>query len=279
MINRNNIKIINDIKGYISTGKNIKTIIENTVNTWQENRTEQSKKDDTELGKLAEDIFTSYIKQNLQQIAYLSYDDIRTNNFKKHAPFDGLLFNNNININTLKELIDEINTEVTNDKWGKISDKLKLKCYQNHVYITEIKSTRIAKRHKDSSDNIDLDVLLKDDFLEYPKYLRKDTYNTIHSYTEYIDFCKKYRGFVCKSGDCLLDIKKEEMLNMKHLYIRVYIDEYASNGYLIGCISHKTFIEKSEIKKMPQRNKSELALYLATSLINGVDVGMIAKIK
>lgn len=281
MINNSDIKIINDIEDYRTTGKNIKTIIENTVNTWQEKRTDDSKQDDTKLGKLAEDVFASYIKQNMEHITYLSYDDIRTNNFKKHAPLDGLLFNNkSINISALKEIIEKINSEITaGDKWGKISDELKLKCYKEHIFITEIKSTRVGNRHKNYDSSINLDALLKDDFLEYPKYLRKDAYDSIHSYKEYVNFCKKYRGFICKSDDCVSDIQKEELLNMRHLYIRIYIDESNLTAYLIGCISNKTFINNSVIKKMPQKEKSELALYIATPLINGVNIDKITNIK
>lgn len=60
---------------------------------------------DINLGKLAENIISSYIKANIPQIRYLSYDTFRTDNKKIHAPFDGLLFSNNANKNTLKELI------------------------------------------------------------------------------------------------------------------------------------------------------------------------------
>jgi len=281
VINNSDIKIIDDIENYRTTGKNIKTIIENTVNTWQEKRTNSSKQNDTKLGKLAEDVFASYIKQNMEHITYLSYDDIRTNNFKKHAPFDGLLFNNKIiNISSLKKIIEEINSEITaGDKWGKISDELKLKCYKEHIFTTEIKSTRVAKRHKNNDGSVIFDALLKDDFLEYPKYLRKDAYDSIHNYEEYANFCKKYRGFICKSDDCVSDIQKEELLNMRHLYIRIYIDESNLTAYLIGCISNKTFINNSVIKKMPQKEKSELALYIATPLTNGVNIDKIANIK
>jgi hypothetical protein len=279
MINSSDIIIIENINDYAKAGKKIETIIENTVNTWQETRTKISKESDTKLGKLAEDIFQAYVKQNIKHITYLSYDDIRTNNFKKHAPFDGLLFNNeNINIDNLREIIKEINSEITANKWGKISDKLKLKCLKQHIFITEIKSTRITDRHKNNGA-VSLEALLKDDFLEYPKYLRKDSFNSINNYEDYIEFCKKYRNFNCKSGNCLDDIKKEELLNMRHLYIRIYIDEKELVAYIIGCISNRTFIKNSKIKKMPQRGKSEFALYLATSLKNGVNINKIDKIK
>ena len=279
MINKNDIKIIENIQEYVYSSEDIKTIAENTVNTWQEKRSNVSKEEDTKMGKMAEDIFSAYIKHNMRNLTYLSYDDIRTNNFKKHAPFDGLIFNNtSIDMENLIKIIIEINDEITNDKWGKISDDLKIKCQKNHIYIVEIKSTRVTDRHKINS-KVNLDIFLKDDFLEYPKYLRTDKYDTINGFMEYVNFCKKYRDFVCSTDDCIADIKHEEKNNMRHLYARVYIDEQENIAYIIGCISNRTFINNAIIKKMPQWQKSELALYLATSLSNGVSIDKISEIK
>ena len=277
MINKSDIQVINDIQGYISSTKDIQTIVEHTVNTWQEDRTESSKQSDTKLGKLAEDIFASYIKKNIKNLIYISYDDFRTDSFEKHAPFDGLVFNDTINLDILKEIISHINDEVTSNQWGKISDELKYKCYKNHIYIVEVKSTRVNARHLDDNEHIKLDALLEDDFLEYPKYLRIDKYNKIHNFYAYIDFCKKYRSFICHN-DCLSKIKEEEKKNMRHIYIRIYINEKEQKAYIIGCISNKTFIQNAIIKKMSQRNKSEQALYIATSLKNGVHIDNMAKL-
>lgn len=90
MITQNDIKIIYNIDKYMPT--NIKTIIDNTAETWQPNRATAEKINDINLGKLAENIISSYIKTNIPQIRYLSYDTFRTDNEKIHAPFDGLLF-------------------------------------------------------------------------------------------------------------------------------------------------------------------------------------------
>ena len=278
MITENDIVIIEDIKKYISSNQEITTIIENTVNTWQKQRTVKSKYDDTKLGKLAENIFASYIKQNMEHITYLSYDDIREDNFEKHAPFDGLVFNNiNTDTDMLKNIINRINKEISINSWGKISDKLKLDCYKQHIYIVEVKSTRVTNRHKDKNSVI-LKKLIKDDFLEYPKYIRVDKTNSINSFNDYINFCKKYRNFKC-STDCIKKIKEEEKDNMRHIYARVYIDEKLNKAYIIGCISNQSFIKKANIKKMPQKNKSEFAIYLAVPLVYGVHINNIAKIK
>jgi len=65
---------------------------------------------------------------------------------------------------------------------------------------------------------------------------------------------------------------------MRHIYIRIYINEKEQKAYIIGCISNKTFIQNAIIKKMSQRNKSEQALYIATSLKNGVHIDNMAKL-
>lgn len=272
LITKENVKIIKNIDRFISDN-NIKTIINNTVETWQPNRNPVMKSNDTKLGKLAEDIVAAYIKSNIANISYLSYDDFRTNNFKKHAPFDGLIFSNNINIEILKSIMIEINQEITNDEFGKISDSLKSKCLNNNIYLVEIKSTRITNRHKNSVGDVMIETILKDDFLEYPKYLRIDKNNSINNFKDYIDFVKQHRNFKCvKEYPCEEDIRLEEKLNMRHIYIRIYIDEDTKIAYIIGCISMKTFANKMILKKMKQHNKSECALYLSTPLKNGVDI-------
>lgn len=278
MITIQNVKIIKDIDNYIFDN-NIKTIIDNTVETWQPKRSSVMKTNDTKFGKLAEEVVTGYIKLNILNISYLSYDNFRTNNFKKHAPFDGLIFSNEIDINILKALTIEINQEITADEFGKISDKLKSKCLKNKVFLVEIKSTRVTNRHKNSDGNVIIETILKDDFLEYPKFIRVDINNDINSFSDYINFVKKNKGFKCaKEYSCEEDIKLEEKMNMRHIYIRVYIDEITKIAYIIGCISMKNFANTMILKKMKQFNKSELALYLSTPLKNGVDINSLLKI-
>ena len=60
------IRIVNNINDFVKKDENIETIIQTTQETWQKDRTEQSKKQDTELGKLAENIVEGYIKTNMK---------------------------------------------------------------------------------------------------------------------------------------------------------------------------------------------------------------------
>lgn len=244
----------------------IDNIVENTINTWQKERTEKEKALDTSLGKLAEVSFEFYLKNNLKNVDFLSYDNIRTDEFLKHAPFDFLLFNKNINKVLLQTFINKITEEVKNNKFGKISDELKLNLSKNKIYITEMKSTRInvARHYKDNK--ICLNNILLDDFLEYPKYLRISEDNKIKDFDTYSKYVfDKYK------------INKEKLLNLefanlKHIYIRCYIDELENKAYLIGYLTKDVFRKTFNIKQMKKQGKSEFALYLFSNLKEGKDI-------
>lgn len=66
--------------------KSAQIIANNTANTWQQDRSQDWKNKDTNLGKIAEEVFEIYIKNNKPWTKYLSYDSFRTNNFKKVPP-------------------------------------------------------------------------------------------------------------------------------------------------------------------------------------------------
>ena len=63
---------------------NEKIISSNTVNTWQKDRSMLDIGRDTNLGKIAENIISNYINYETS-LNYLSYDEFRQNNYKKHA--------------------------------------------------------------------------------------------------------------------------------------------------------------------------------------------------
>ena len=271
MITQNDIKIIYNIDKYMPT--NIKTIADNTAETWQPNRATAEKINDINLGKLAENIISSYIKINIPQIQYLSYDTFRADNEKIHAPFDGLLFSSNVNRNILKELLEEINE--TKDEFGRITDSLKRKILYNQIYITEIKSTRITSRLK-NNDKVDTNKILNDDFLEYPRFIRYDKNNQINNLQDYLAFVNNDKDKRSTYNEKTL--REIEMENMRHIYVRVYIDTEYKIAYIIGIIGRGVFMKTMIIKKMIQHNKSEKALYWATSLRNGENIDILSKL-
>ncbi len=272
MIVPDDVKIL-DYGEFVLDNEETELISSHTVNTWQMDRTSAVKKLDTTLGKTAEMAFIKYAEKHLVNFEYLPYDSIRNDHFTKHAPFDGLIYRKNIDKKVLNTLINEITSQVSISATGQINDQLKHKCLSSHVYIVEIKSTRITQRHF-SDGTIDLRKILTDDFLDYPKYLRIDTYNQINDFNDYLDYVnKKFALHLSKN-----DILEEEKNNMKHIYIRVYVDEANTQAYIIGCISHNGFIKNCSIKKMYQKFKSEFAVYLACKLNLGNPIDVLDKL-
>jgi hypothetical protein len=257
----------------IVSDDSVQKIIDHTQNTWQPNRDIQTKKKDTELGKIAEWCVEKYIKENIKNLNLLTYDDFRINNFNKHAPLDCLLFSESGKQN-IKDITAKINDEVTSSAYGSITDELKQECLKNRIYICEIKSTKITQRHKTPSGEINFNTILNDDFLSYPKYLRIDKTNSIKNIIDYINYVNNRFN----SNNRIDDILKIEFKNMSHIYIRVYIDELHKKAYIIGMISANSFIDNLVIKHMPQYNKSESALYLATKIRNGVAINLLSRL-
>lgn len=272
MITPDDVKVVNYAEFNLDS-KETELISNHTVNTWQIDRSVAVKKSDTSIGKTAEMAFIKYTEKNLVNFEYLPYDRIRNDNFLKHAPFDGLIFRKNIDRGVLNSLIKDIISQVSTSGTGQIDDQLKQKCLTSHVYIVEIKSTRVAPRHF-SRGVIDLQKILTDDFLDYPKYLRTDTYNSINDLDDYLYYVnRRFSSHFSKE-----DILVIEKNNMKHIYVRVYIDEANSQAYIIGCISNNGFIRNCSIKKMPQKNKSEYAVYLACGLVKGNSIDILDRL-
>ena len=98
-------------------------IAKNTCNTWQKKRDLLEKIKDTKQGKLAEKFVKQYIEQHTG-LSYLEYDEIRIDNYEKHAPFDGLLY-----------LKDKLNKDILDECIKKINKCCFLVCQNPFVYI------------------------------------------------------------------------------------------------------------------------------------------------
>ena len=82
----------------------VSQIVSHTANTWQANRGTAEKGRDTKQGKQAEQAVSLFFSKYHTSVKYISYDDIRTDNFLKHAPFDGVLVDcNKVSNTTLTE--------------------------------------------------------------------------------------------------------------------------------------------------------------------------------
>lgn len=91
----------------------VSQIVSHTANTWQANRGRAEKGRDTKQGKQAEQAVSLFFSKYHTSVKYISYDTIRTDNFLKHAPFDGLLVDcNKVSKTILAEKFEKINKEI-----------------------------------------------------------------------------------------------------------------------------------------------------------------------
>lgn len=271
-----NIKIIKNINLFLDKDDYpVKLLSKNTQNTWQKDRKNNEKRADTNIGKLAENIFEQYLEKQIRSLRFFSYDSFRKDNFRKHAPFDGIILRNNYDKNIVRTYARKIISEIENNKYGIISDKLKIDLEKNEIFTVEIKSTRVSQRLREntsSEEQIAENIINNDDFLDYPKYLRNDNDNKINSLQDYIEFCKKHRNLICETNNCENSIRTIEKNNMKYFYVRVYIDEIHKTAYIIGYIDKVFFSDNFFIKHMSKKGKSEKAIYLTNPLKNAKNI-------
>lgn len=250
-------------------------IANNTAQTWQQNRGRQETFDNTKQGKIAEELFRLYLSQKYPELKVLPYDEIRNDDYQKHAPFDYLVWEGDCNLDLI---VEAIRYDITNsDRYVNLSQNTRTLCQRENVKIIEVKSTKIADRHKRSclfnrGDYNNLSkvaalsrVILNDDFLTYP-HLCRSTPMSNFSVNDYIRWLQS-KGINVNSEE---GMRRFEMLNQTaDVFVRVYVDEMEQAGLLMGWIDKESFYRNAVIKKMPKPGKSEAALYFATSLRNG----------
>lgn len=201
----------------------VSKIVEHTANTWQPTRGTEEKGRDTTQGKIAEQAVTLYFSKCATSVKYIPYDVIRTDNFEKHAPFDGVLIDEaKVSEEILTGIFQKINDEIDRGSYGQISANLRAEMLAAGVFSVEIKSTKVNDKKrsvanfKSYDNNVEIVNLLKticqDDFLTYPHYTRKGDYN----WESYCNYCKNKNGaFSQLSGSALSEaVKTVELANM-----------------------------------------------------------------
>jgi len=241
-------------------------IANNTVETWQSNRTPEAKLRDTCLGKFAEkalkQFFSNGCHDNLNPyIAF--YDDFRVDEFKFHNSID-FLFSNRIHhlLSAQRFIQDSLSGQNS-----KLNTEQREKFKVGKVGVGEIKATRIADRLM-TDGQVNISGILRDDFLTYPYFTRK---STISNNREYF---AKYSSEKNLTQQEILEIEKSALCDW---YFRVYIKENPNNiancdAYIVGALPGVDFVNKFNIKKMVQNNKSESAVYLSVPLSQGVPI-------
>ncbi len=261
----------------------VNQIAENTDNTWQQNREKQETVDNTEQGKIAERMVEVFIEQEFgQTLEICSYDSIRCDNLEKHAPFDFLIWERGTT--DIEPVVVSIQNDIraATGRNVRISEYTRRLCKTNGIKIVEVKSTKIGERHIEGAGfNGDYEddesvaalvdrIIQDDDFLCYPAYKRRE--ERIDYSIE--DYCNEVRAnntwLTAFSGTELRDriVAHECSKQLCDLFVRVYIDEIAQKGFIIGWIrKEELYSGDVQFKRMIKRDKSECALYWAKRLI------------
>lgn len=260
-----------------SKSVNVSDIVNHTVNTWQYGRSYIEKQKDTELGKLAEDAVISVFNK-LGIEGYHSYDSFRADEFKLHAPFDGVFTEN-----LTHEIIDFINNAVQ-EEGNRLSIETRNTLRKFKTYTVEVKSTRLAPKYKQranfsSYDNAEslmrlIESLMNLDYLTYPHFTR---YGDM-SFNQYCNYVEKRLNTGLSSDELYNYIKNLELSYATDIYIRVFMDEVEKKALVMGWIDRNTFFNPPETHKLILPGKSEVPLYFVKSLKKGFNIRLLKNI-
>lgn len=264
-------------------------ISDETVNTWQQDRLEKEKRSDTKQGKQAETIVQHYINESTS-CKYISYDLIRNDEYKRHAPFDGLLYlRGSVTRETGNRMLDTIRAEVQKLGYGYLTPETRELLRANKLYTVEVKSTKVSDRKKEiawkkrycypKEEDIIKVIKDSDDYLTYPKEIRHGS----------LENTREYRVLLCKKGiipegasfdQANKAMREHELPHMADFYFRVYLDTSEEKAYLLGFIIRQDFFSQGRplIKKMVKPGKSEEAIYLSLPLSMGRELEALEEI-
>ena len=268
-----NILISTSKEDYKNDKKNsIDVIANNTENTWPQDRSKTELIKNTTQGKIVEDMFCELIdyhnkaSKDGKKLTYVSYDEIRTDKFKKHAPIDGLLYvEGNSNINNA---IAMINKDVEKNTYGKLSYDTKNNLSDFKIRTVEIKSSNIPQKdynniNKDNFSKVSeqkklISNLRKRDFFVYPKYTRTKG-ETIHCFKDYCNYVKQnfqeYHNLDDKQvEDKICDIEKKDKCD---IYTRRQDTKPAYPRRFMNSITCCLFASRSSISPFNLRLKIE----------------------
>lgn len=268
----------------------IDQITDNTAETWQPDRENDERGSNTEQGKVAEEIVEQFVGQFFtNRISSKSYDEIRNDGFRKHAPFDFLIWETGAT--DISPIILSIQNDISNtpNQFVRLSEYTRRLCKESKVKIVEIKSTKIREAQKrDSGFNGNYDdpnEVLKlvneikrcDDIFCYPHFKRSDA-SEDYSMQDYCQYVKRREVSLANlTGEQLRRrvIDLEVVHQCSDVFVRVYLDQEAKRGFVIGWMQRERLLDYAVLfKKMVQRNKSERALYFAKNLteVEGIDL-------
>lgn len=269
---------------YMYDDPKIRDIACQTKNTWQATRDSKEILDNTVQGKVVEKMFEYYIDEQKRNIKYISYDDFRADNFSKHAPFDGFLYD--IDNPYFDEAKSKVIQDVDNNEYGKLSDSTFEWLTHNKVYTVEIKSSKVPDKDYPSQENLSfssqenqknlINNLRKRDFFVYPKYNRTKG-STIHNFDDYVKNVKnvKKQDDGSFSGKFITGLLNEERKGKCDIYTRIFVDMKNSNSfiaYMLGYTLKDSFFDNPHIINMFSK-KSQNAIYFTFPIIKSQHIG------
>jgi hypothetical protein len=237
-----------------------------TANTWQPGRDGAHKLADTQVGKLAECAFERWAGQ--AGLACRSWDDLRDDGYRRHAPLDGF-----VALEALAGLVcgepfaraaRVAHAQASGTSQAHFPRGFLREWEQRGICGYEVKATRVGQRHREggaADGAVSFARLLGDDFLVYP-VVRAGV----------LDETLRARLMRCDTIAAALG-------RTPALLVRAYVEQRESGArvHLVGCISRGAFFASAQlkVKTMPQPNKSERAIYYAVPLRCGSALAML----
>lgn len=248
----------------------VSQIVNNTVNTWQPDRSLEEKYLNTQQGKLAENAVHFYLNQQLKDgWFYVDYDQIRTDNFQKHAPFDGIIMSPESD----RELSDSDIFQLINDNvnhYGQLDTEVLLDLpWAYGCEPIEIKSTKLSDKIVSQTSSLREALSLaiqQNHFLTYPVYKRYSTENM--NFNSYCAFLKSKYNL---STDQIIQIN----IN-KHCNVHIHVYVVNNSAFIIGYTHIVNLIGNKTIQRFYKKNKSEYALYFSYPLHLGFPISLLA---
>lgn len=255
----------------------IKRIAKYTVNTWQQDRDGKETLDNTVQGKIAEYVLEKYLEMETD-VRYVSYDKFRNDDYKKHAPFDGLLYSVKTTTDILEKLIHEIIVEVSGSENGQITEAMRERLEVYKVFTLEIKSSQLRAKDYEGVEHVNLprteddyirivNNIRKWDYFVYPHFTRRS--NRISSFYDYAEYVRTRREFRNQGNQVYLkNLILTEFRNASDIYTRLYFDYRANEIFIPGYVIKEDFFKNPKIGKMPGE-KSGMALYYMRNIADG----------
>lgn len=252
----------------------INKIVSHTHNTWQHDRPVSEIRENTIQGKRAEIVIKKLLAENSAS-RFMAYDKLRKDDFLKHAPFDGIVYRQDVEENILEDILNRINDDVCNSPGdsGTINVKTREYMEEHGIYTIEIKSSLLqdprdyrsmSHKQKGQRTQKDYEVLCQYierfyDYFVYPHFCRDNLkISTFYDYTKYVR--DNYENFSRNKQEFLHELMTIEFDNACHIYTRVFFDLFTDEIIIPGYVIKARFYEEPRIQKMPSP-KSKNAIY------------------